>query len=128
MGLTQRELCPDAPSHKLSYEDMDWYALTVRHQHERTAQAALQAKRFETLVPMYRTQSQWSDREKLLDLPLFSGYVFCQFPFDERVTVLNTPGVRGIVGFGGKAALVVVPRRRSSAIFSAASSFSSGGT
>ncbi len=48
-----------------------------------------------------------SDREKLLDLPLFSGYVFCQFPFDERVTVLNTPGVRGIVGFGGKAAPMV---------------------
>jgi transcription antitermination factor NusG len=102
MGLTQRELCLDAPSH----EGMNWYALTVRHQHERTAQAALGAKRFETLVPLYRAQSQWSDREKLLDLPLFSGYVFCRFPFDERVTVLNTPGVRGVVGFGGKAAAV----------------------
>ncbi len=103
MGLTQRELCPDAPSH----EAMDWYALTVRHQHERTAQAALVAKRFETLVPFYRARNQWSDREKQLDLPLFSGYVFCRFRCDERVTVLNTPGVRGIVGFGGKAAPMV---------------------
>src|SRR5580698_2831223 len=102
MGLTQRELCLNAPSH----EGMDWYALTVRHQHERTAQAALAAKQLEALVPLYRARSQWSDREKQLDLPLFSGYVFCRFRFAERVTVLNTPGVRGIVGFGGKAAAV----------------------
>ena len=99
MGLTQRELCPNAPNRAF-----DWYALTVRHQHERTAQAALAAKGFETLVPLYRARNQWSDREKQLDLPLFPGYVICRFPFDERVRVLNTPGVRGIVGFGGKAA------------------------
>ena len=97
MGLTQRELCR---------ETQQWYALTVRHQHERTAKAALQSKRLDTLVPSYEVRNRWSDRDKALTLPLFSGYVFCRFDNADRVTVLNTPGVRGIVGFGGRAAAI----------------------
>src|SRR5438270_7927926 len=39
-------------------------------------------------------------------LPLFPGYVFCRFTSREWLQVLNTPGVRGIVGFGRKPAPV----------------------
>jgi transcriptional antiterminator NusG len=77
-----------------------WYALTVRHQHERQAAAALQSKNLETLLPVYRARRCWSDRIKELELPLFAGYIFCRFLYDERVQVLNTPGVAKIVGFG----------------------------
>jgi len=77
-----------------------WYALTVRHQHERQTAAALEYKNLETLVPVYRARRRWSDRMKELDLPLFAGYVFCRFLHQERVRVLNTPGVAKIVGFG----------------------------
>ncbi len=99
MGLTQRELCLDT-------HDLRWYAVTVRHQHERTAKAALQSKRMEAFVPMYQVRNHWSDRDKALELPLFSGYVFCKFDYADRVTVLSTPGVRGIVGFGGRVAVI----------------------
>jgi transcriptional antiterminator NusG len=77
-----------------------WYALSVKHQHERRAEIALGWKGFEALAPTYRARRQWSDRAKNLDLPLFSGYVFCRFDFDERIPVLDTPGVARIVGFG----------------------------
>ncbi len=77
-----------------------WYALMVRHQHEIQTASALQYKNLETLVPTYRTRRRWSDRMKELDLPLFAGYVFCRFLYQERVQVLNTPGVAKIVGFG----------------------------
>jgi transcription antitermination factor NusG len=77
-----------------------WYALSVKHQHEHAAEIALGWKGFEALAPTYRARRQWSDRSKNLDLPLFSGYVFCRFDFDERIRVLDTPGVVRIVGFG----------------------------
>jgi transcription antitermination factor NusG len=80
--------------------DPRWYALSVKHQHERCAEIALGSKGFEALAPTYRARRQWSDRSKNLDLPLFSGYVFCRFDFDERIPVLDTPGVARIVGFG----------------------------
>lgn len=56
---------------------------------------------WETLVPLYRSRRQWSDRVKEIELPLFSGYVLCRFPLTERLRVIDTPGVSGIVEFGG---------------------------
>jgi transcription termination/antitermination protein NusG len=78
-----------------------WFALTVRHQHERQTARALDWKRLETLVPCYPTPHYWSDRVKDVETPLFAGYVFCRFEPREKVRVLNTPGVARIVGFGG---------------------------
>ena len=99
MGLTQRELCLSTSSDTPS----QWFALTVKHQHERTTQSALESKLIPTLLPMYRVRNEWSDRTRELEVPLFSGYVFCRFPYSDRVRVLRTPGVRRIVGFGDAA-------------------------
>jgi len=73
----------------------------VRYQHEQQTERALQSKGFKTLVPLYRSRRQWSDRVKDVDLPLFAGYVLCRFDLAERIPVLDTPGVAKIVGFGG---------------------------
>jgi len=78
-----------------------WYALTVPHQHERQTEKALRSKGLETLVPVYRSRRQWSDRVKDVDIPLFAGYVLCQFDVSNRIPVMETPGVAKIVGFGG---------------------------
>lgn len=92
MGLTQRELCPDGAP---------WFALAVKHQHERRTQTALASKSIPTLLPLYKARSHWSDRVKEIELPLFAGYVFCRFTRAQRTSILATPGVRSIVGFGG---------------------------
>ena len=83
-----RELCP-------------WYALSVKHQHERAVRSALEFNGFEALAPTYRARRRWSDRVKEVDLPLFTGYVFCRFEFAERVRVMDAPGVARVVEFGG---------------------------
>jgi transcription termination/antitermination protein NusG len=41
------------------------------------------------------------DRVKEVDLPLFTGYVFCRFAWAERICVLDAPGVAKVVEFGG---------------------------
>jgi transcription antitermination factor NusG len=81
-----------------------WYALTVRHQHEQQTERVLRSQGWETLVPRYCSRRQWSDRVKEIELPLFSGYVFCRFPLGDRVRVEDTPGVAQIVKFNGLAA------------------------
>ncbi len=98
MGLTLRELCSNVET-----EPARWFALTVKHQHERAVQAALESKKMTALVPLYRSRQQWSDRVKEIEVPLFSGYVLCRFSPDDRIRVLDTPGVRRIVGFGDSA-------------------------
>ena len=83
-----------------------WYALTVRHQHERQTEQSLQYKGWETLVPLYLKRTHWSDRIKEVQCPLFSGYVLCRFAPGDRIRILDTPGVARIVGFGGVPALI----------------------
>ncbi len=78
-----------------------WYALSVKHQHERTIQRALSEGGFEAFSPTYRARRQWSDRVKEIELPLFAGYVFCRFPLEAKVRILNTPAVSRVVQFGG---------------------------
>lgn len=84
-----------------SSESRDWYALVIKHQHERTVVNGLEASGFEALLPLYKTLRKWSDRNKELEAPLFAGYVFAQFPYDDRVRVLRIPAVRHIVSFAG---------------------------
>lgn len=57
-------------------------------------------------MPLYRSRRQWSDRVKVLELPLFPTYVFARFREVQRVQVLRTPGVRSIVAFNHRLAPV----------------------
>ena len=103
MGPTMRELCPDT---ERAFPEKAWFAVNVRHQHERMAAGAMSAHGVETFLPLYRERRRWSDRVKHLDAPLFPGYVFGRFPVEDRVRVLRIPGVARIVGFGGSPAPV----------------------
>ena len=77
-----------------------WYALQVRSRWENTSTALLRAKGFETLLPTFKTRRRWSDRYKVVDAPLFPGYVFCHLDVHNRLPVLITPGVISVVGRG----------------------------
>jgi transcription antitermination factor NusG len=94
MGVTLREPYPDA-------DGWQWFALTVRHQHERSVEGVLCAAGVDTFLPLYRARRRWADRVKDLDAPLFPGYVFARFPLRDRVRIVKTPGVARIVGFAG---------------------------
>src|SRR5579872_5021380 len=82
-------------------EDSDWYALYTRHQHEKTVAGILSGKGFEVFLPLYRALHRWQDRRKLVELPLFPGYVFLQGGLERRLQVVSTPGVIHVVGAGG---------------------------
>ena len=75
-----------------------WYALRVRSNFERTAQAALRGRGLAEFLPLYRKLSRWSDRSKTIERPLFPGYVFARFEASNRLPVLMMPGVVQVVG------------------------------
>ena len=77
-----------------------WFALQVRSRWEATTSELLQGKGLETLLPTYTTKRRWSDRYKIVEAPLFPGYVFCRFNVHNRLPVLITPGVISVVGRG----------------------------
>jgi transcription antitermination factor NusG len=54
----------------------------------------------EASCPAYREARRWSDRVKVIDVPLFRGYVFARFNPTQPLIVLTSPGVCRIVGIG----------------------------
>lgn len=83
-----------------------WHALQVRPRWEKVVATAVHGKEYEVFVPLYRKCSQWSDRVKQIDLPLFPGYVFCRWNLSARSRLVTTPGVLGILNFGGIPAVI----------------------
>jgi len=78
-----------------------WYAIRVQSKFENLASATLRGKGYEEFLPLYPSRRRWSDRVKILDLPLFPGYLFCRFDVQERLLpILTTPGVISILGAG----------------------------
>jgi len=77
-----------------------WYAVRVKSRHENTVAAHLHARGYQAFLPLYKSRNRWSDRFKEIELPLFPGYVFCQFDLLNRLPVLSIPGVVYVVGVG----------------------------
>lgn len=79
---------------------LQWFAVRVRSNYEKAASASLRFKGYEELLPLWTGRHIWSDRIKIVESPIFPGYVFCKFDSSRRLPILITPGVVGIVGFG----------------------------
>jgi len=77
-----------------------WFALLVKPRHEKAVSAALRSKHYEEFLPLRGVRRKWSDRFKVVELPLLAGYTFCRFDPNDKVYVLRTPGVRKVVGWG----------------------------
>lgn len=77
-----------------------WYALRTRSRHEKQVRDRLAAQGVERLLPTVTRLSQWKDRKKAIELPLFAGYCFARFSWRDRMSVLMISGVVTVVGSG----------------------------
>lgn len=75
-----------------------WFAIQVRPRYEFVTSRLLRGKGYEEFLPVYSEKRQWSDRKKNIEMPLFTGYVFCRMDPDVRSPIVTTPGVIRIVG------------------------------
>jgi transcription antitermination factor NusG len=75
-----------------------WYALRTRSRHEKLVREQLANQGIEPLLPTVKRLSQWKDRKKEIEVPLFSGYCFVRFASEQKLPVLKTIGVVDIVG------------------------------
>src|SRR5213592_3435409 len=77
-----------------------WYAIRTRARHEKQVRDRLESQGIEQLLPTVIKLSQWKDRKKKIEVPLFSCYCFARFAWPDRLTAQQTAGVVQIVGNG----------------------------
>jgi transcription antitermination factor NusG len=83
-----------------------WYAIQTRARHEKRIGNELQERGIDAFVPTLPQSHQWSDRTKVVEVPLFSCYVFVNLVASsaQRQEVFKTPGVFRFVCVSGKPA------------------------
>jgi len=77
-----------------------WYALHTRSRFENVVLNGLERKEVEAFLPRITIQSRRVDRKKMIQVPLFPGYVFVKTTLDpdEHLEIVKTVGVVTIVG------------------------------
>jgi transcription antitermination factor NusG len=82
----------------------EWYAVHTRSQHEKFVVKQLKRRGIETFLPLISEVHRWSDRQKLVQLPLFSCYTFVHMQLlpERWYEVMQTSGVLGFVGARGE--------------------------
>jgi transcription antitermination factor NusG len=83
-----------------------WYACQVMSRAEKKAARYLVERGIETFVPMMSVVNQWKDRKKVVEVPLFRGYLFARFVPSQYGGVLRVPGVATVVRHNGAPASI----------------------
>ncbi|MGB7600483.1 MAG: UpxY family transcription antiterminator [Candidatus Sulfotelmatobacter sp.] len=89
-----------------------WFAVETRYRFEKKVFAQLDHLGFKVFLPLLTEHHRWSDRQKVITVPLFPGYafVFVDQSRDSRQIVLRTAGLIRFVSFGG--IVVAVPPKQ----------------
>ncbi|MCT4672060.1 MAG: UpxY family transcription antiterminator [Prolixibacteraceae bacterium] len=90
----------------MTLQKKQWFAIYVRSRAEKKVGESLNEIGIENYVPLKQEWRQWSDRKKLVELPVISGYVFVKIAINERLTVLNCPNVLQFVRYLGEDAVI----------------------
>lgn len=80
---------------------MPWYAVYTKSRFEDRVYAGLIQRSVETFLPKIEVWSRRKDRRKRIQIPMFSGYLFVDFPEytnERKLSVLTTPGVVKMLG------------------------------
>ena len=81
--------------------DSCWYAVWTRSRQEKVAAASLNNLGIRHYLPLNSELRHWSDRKQMVDVPLFSGYLFVCISLlkkNSKLQVLKVPGIVGFVG------------------------------
>lgn len=79
-----------------------WFVLYTMPNQERKVADELSKKSIEVFLPLIETIRQWSDRKKMILVPMFPNYVFINALKIEGMRLFETPGIIRYLSTNGK--------------------------
>ena len=111
MDVNNAEKKPDEifiPPKKTNEEK--WYAIYTKPRAEKQVNQRLLEDGVETFLPLQKTYRKWSDRKKLVEVPLLPSYLFVKTKVKKFHHVYRVQGIVKFVSFEGKP--VSIPRKQ----------------
>lgn len=84
----------------IAAEDPPWLAAYTRPRHEFKVKEYCEGRGIKTFLPCHKTWRRWSDRQKVLQLPLFPSYVFVRARQEQTGRLVTAPGLLWFVRNG----------------------------
>lgn len=85
---------------------MNWYVLYTSSRAEKKVEKQLRADGIEVYLPLHLTPRRWSDRVMMVEVPLFSSYIFVKTTDEVLRYLLKINGISRIVFYNGQPAIV----------------------
>ena len=86
---------------------MPWYALYTTPRAEKKVKERLDAAGIENFLPLHLAPRQWSDRIKMVEIPLFPSYIFVNAEEHQLRALLQLYGVTRAVYHCGRPAIIL---------------------
>ena len=87
-------------------DNQKWYVLYTAPRAEKQVESRIQGMGVICWLPLHKSPRVWSDRVKIVDIPLFPSYIFVKCAETDLYKLLRIPGVSRIVYYNGKPAIV----------------------
>ncbi|PWA09901.1 UpxY family transcription antiterminator [Flavobacterium laiguense] len=85
---------------------MNWYVVYTKPKWEKKVAERLNEIGITAYCPLITKVSQWSDRKKTVEVPLFNSYIFVQVNEKERNAIFEVTGAIRYLFWLGKPAIV----------------------
>ena len=85
---------------------MNWYVVYTKPKWEKKVAERLNEIGIVTYCPLITKESQWSDRKKIISVPLFNSYIFVQLEDKARNRIFEVTGAIRYLFWLGKPAVV----------------------
>ena len=79
---------------------LNWFALLTRSNFEQTVYNSITGKKIDAFLPRTKKKSKRKDRNLMIEVPLFSGYLFVRSTFEpsDQLSILKTTGAVRLLG------------------------------
>ncbi len=91
-------------------DELNWFALLTRSNFEQTVYTSIVNKKIEAFLPKIKKKSRRKDRQLMLELPIFPGYIFVKSTIQsaDQLKILKTIGAVRLLG--NQSGPVAVPK------------------
>ena len=84
---------------KIQPLEKQWHVIYTKSKWEKKVDEMLLQKGFTSWCPVEKKERYWSDRKKIIYVPLFRSYVFVKMSKEDYAQVLSTMGVVNFLYF-----------------------------
>jgi transcriptional antiterminator RfaH len=87
---------------KMEDSTYKWHVIYTKSQHEKKVLTDSKSLCVDSYLPLIKSVRYWSDRKKIIDLPLFPNYIFLKLATSKVLKVLDHPSIIGFVKVGNE--------------------------